>query len=79
MHIAAAVRTPVVALFGPTNEKVWAPFGEGHIVLSKELECKPCRKGMCEGIQLRDCMSAIKPDDVKKAVEEILHRQKDEE
>jgi heptosyltransferase-3 len=73
MHIAAAVRTPVIALFGPTNEKVWGPFGKGHIVLSKEFECKPCRKGMCEGVQLRECMSAIKPDDVRAAVEKILN------
>ena len=79
MHIAAAVRTPVVALFGPTNEKVWAPFGDGHIVLLKDFECKPCRKGMCEGVQLRDCMTAIKPDDVKKAVEKVLGRLKGEE
>lgn len=79
MHIAVAVSTPVVALFGPTNERIWSPFGEGHIVLSKEFECKPCKKGMCEGVQLRDCMSAIKPDDVKKAVEKVLARLKGEE
>ncbi len=79
MHIAAAVRTPVIALFGPTNEKVWGPFGKEHIVLSKDFECKPCRKGMCEGIQLRECLTAIKPDDVRVAVEKILNNVKGEE
>ena len=72
MHIAAAVNTPVIALFGPTGESTWAPYGSNHIVLSKALSCKPCRKGMCEGISLRDCMSAIKPNDVKEAVLKII-------
>jgi heptosyltransferase-3 len=72
MHIAAAVKTPVIALFGPTGESTWGPYGEQHIVLSKDLSCKPCRKGMCEGVALRECMSAIKPEDVKKAVSEKI-------
>ena len=71
MHIAAAVGTPVIALFGPTG-KEWMPYGLGNIVISKDMPCKPCKKGMCEGIELRDCMTAIKPDDVKEAVNKIL-------
>jgi len=71
MHIAAAVKTPVIALFGPTNHFVWSPYGKNNIVLTKEMPCKPCRKGMCEGISLRDCMSAIKPEEVKDAVHKI--------
>ncbi|MDP3296453.1 MAG: glycosyltransferase family 9 protein [Thermodesulfovibrionia bacterium] len=71
MHIAAAVGTPVIALFGPTG-KEWIPYGLGNIVISKDMPCKPCKKGMCEGIELRDCMTAIKPDDVKEAVLKIL-------
>ncbi len=72
MHIAAAVKTPVIALFGATDENVWGPYGKGHIVLTKNLPCKPCKKGMCQDIQLRECMTAIKPDDAKEAVSKIL-------
>ena len=72
MHIAAAVKIPVIALFGATDENVWGPYGKGHIVITKNLPCKPCKKGMCQDIQLRDCMTAIKPDDVKEAVFKIL-------
>ncbi len=72
MHIAAAVKTPVIALFGATDENVWGPYGKGHIVITKNLPCKPCKKGMCQDIQLRECMTAIKPDDVKGAVSRIL-------
>mgnify|MGYP001563031395 CR=1 FL=1 len=71
MHIAAAVGTPVIALFGPTGRE-WIPYGEGNTVISKDMPCKPCKKGMCEGIELRDCMTAIKPNDVKEAVNKIL-------
>ena len=71
MHIAAAVGTPVIAHFGPTG-KEWIPYGEGNTVVSKDMPCKPCKKGMCEGIGLRDCMTAINPDDVKEAVSKIL-------
>ncbi|MBI4697817.1 MAG: glycosyltransferase family 9 protein, partial [Nitrospirae bacterium] len=73
MHIAAAVKTPVIALFGPTG-KEWTPFGHGHIVISKEMSCKPCQKGRCEGFQMRECMEAITPEDVKEAVLRILKR-----
>ncbi|MDP3296461.1 MAG: putative lipopolysaccharide heptosyltransferase III [Thermodesulfovibrionia bacterium] len=72
MHIAAALGTPVIALFGPTGED-WIPYGKDHIVISKEMPCKPCKKGMCEGIQLRECLIAIKPEDVKEAVLKILN------
>lgn len=73
MHIAAAVKTPVIALFGPTDKNSWAPYGKGHVVIEKPFPCKPCKKGSCADIQLRDCMTAIKPDDVKKAVSTILN------
>ena len=72
MHIAAAIGTPVVALFGPTWENVWGPYGTGHTVISKDMPCKPCKKGMCEGIPLRECMEAIKPEEVKEAVSRVL-------
>jgi len=73
MHIAAAVKTPVIALFGPSGHYgEWYPHGDGHIVLTKNLPCKPCHKDMCEGVELRECMRAIKPHDVQEAVIKIL-------
>ena len=46
MHLAAAIGVPVVAIFGPTNERVTAPLG-AHDVLVHEVFCRPC--------MLRDC------------------------
>jgi ADP-heptose:LPS heptosyltransferase len=43
MHIAAGVGTPVVAIFGPTEPKWWAPYGPNHTVLILEgFPCRPC-------------------------------------
>lgn len=74
MHIAAAVGTPVVALFGPTGEIHWRPWGEQHVVVSAHLPCKPCRKGSCEGDSIRECLRAIAIDDVKVSIESVLER-----
>jgi predicted lipopolysaccharide heptosyltransferase III len=48
MHIAAAVGTPVVALFGPTDPAEWGPWGDGHVVLYRGLDCRECwRRSAC--------------------------------
>ncbi len=47
MHLAAANRTPVVAIFGSTSPLWTSPFGEGHSVIYKSLECSPCFQKTC--------------------------------
>ncbi len=47
MHIAAAVGTPTVALFGPTDPKRHRPYGIGHTVIEKPISCRPCYKRTC--------------------------------
>jgi ADP-heptose:LPS heptosyltransferase len=43
MHIAAAVGTPVVAIFGPQRKEWYGPYGSGHSVVSLEImPCRPC-------------------------------------
>ena len=51
MHIAAAVGTPVVALFGSTNHIRSGPYGEQHIVVQSGLDlgCNPCHPGRQPG------------------------------
>jgi heptosyltransferase-3 len=73
MHMAAAVQTPVVALFGPSHEALWSPWGENATVIAPPMACKPCRKGSCEGVDLRECMTAITPEAVISAIQEKLH------
>ncbi|MDE0683066.1 MAG: glycosyltransferase family 9 protein, partial [Candidatus Poribacteria bacterium] len=47
MHIAAAVGTPTVALFGPTDPLRHKPYGAGHTIIEKPVECRPCYKRTC--------------------------------
>jgi len=61
IHLAAAIGTPVVALFGPTAPWRTGPFGPGHTIIRADLECSPCFKRQCKTI---DCMKQITVDQV---------------
>ena len=65
MHIAAAVGTPTIALFGPTSPIRHGPYGENHEVLQKPVECRPCYKRECiRKDQPHLCMTEIDPNEV---------------
>jgi heptosyltransferase-1 len=69
MHIAAAVGTPVLALFGPTAPWRTGPYGKGHRVIREEIPCSPCFKKKCfEQI----CMRGISVDRVFESAKEFL-------
>lgn len=71
MHIAAAVRIPVVAIFGPTEPRWFFPYGEGHKIVIKEgFSCRPCYE-YCK-YKEPYCVTGITIDDVVKAVDEKL-------
>ena len=72
MHIAAAVGIPVVALFGPSGEFNWGPWGEGHVVIKKDLECRPCGKDGCEGSKRSRCLEEITEEEVIREVFRLL-------
>jgi heptosyltransferase II len=66
MHMAAAAGVPVVALFGPTDERKWGPWGSGHVIVSKYLACHPCKPHKCSDHQ---CMEQISTAEALEAVE----------
>lgn len=70
MHMAAAVGTPTVALFGPTAPWRTGPYGKGHRVVRTDLPCSPCFKRHCP--DRLACMSSIGVDQVLAAVHESL-------
>ncbi len=67
MHLAAAVDTPVVALFGPTAPWRTGPFGDKHHVIRTAPACAPCFKRHCENGDQR-CMTEITVERVLEAV-----------
>ncbi len=72
MHLAAAVNTPVVALFGPSGAFNWGPWGEGHVVIQKDLECVPCGQDGCEGSKVSRCLMELSPEEVVEQLERFL-------
>ena len=71
MHLAAAVGTPVVALFGPTAPWRTGPFGAGHRIVRTAPACSPCFKRECDVHRCR-CMTDIRVAHVLEATREIL-------
>ncbi len=70
MHLAAAVGTPVIALFGPTDPARTGPYGPGHRIIRGVMPCIPCFRKHCE---TGDCMRAIAVETVFSAVKEVLN------
>ncbi|MCX6538652.1 MAG: lipopolysaccharide heptosyltransferase II [Acidobacteria bacterium] len=71
MHLAAALGVPVVALFGPTNERATSPVGRrATLVLTVPAWCRPCMLRECP-LDHR-CLSGITVDRVVRAVKELL-------
>jgi heptosyltransferase-2 len=69
MHVAAAAGIPVVALFGPTDDRKWGPWGDGHTVISKRLACHPCKPHKCRD---NECMRQITADEAVAAAERLI-------
>jgi predicted lipopolysaccharide heptosyltransferase III len=73
MHIAAAMGTPVVGLFGPADPRVWGPAGQGHATIYKGIDCRPCFPSGCRRGE-ENCMRLITLDEVLPLVERILEQ-----
>jgi heptosyltransferase-2 len=89
-HLASAVGTPVVAIFGPTNADAWRPYGTvdfpgsaepsiAGYVISQRLPCSPClytgyRLGRRDGCPARTCLTTITAEHVLAAIDDLLGR-----
>jgi lipopolysaccharide heptosyltransferase I len=74
MHLAAAVGTPIVALFGPTDPIRNGPFHPADEVVYHPLPCGPCYKRSCEAYQAR-CVREIPEEEIFRAVVKRLGKQ----
>ena len=69
LHIAAAMDTPFVALFGPTDPLRHLPAAKKSLVLKSDVPCSPCYKPKCKSGK---CMETITPEEALEAVERLL-------
>jgi len=67
LHIAAGLGTKVIGLYGSVSTERSRPFGEGHVVLKKDLWCLPCEAKVCP-LGTMQCMKDLTPEEVFKAV-----------
>jgi lipopolysaccharide heptosyltransferase II len=74
MHIAAAVGTPTVSIFGPSSAASWAPRGPGHLVVQSPLPCLPCRQKGCEGMEQSRCLDELTVVEVMSAVDTQMEK-----
>jgi heptosyltransferase-2 len=80
VHVAAAVRTPVVAIFGPTNAPAWGPYPTSdprNRVVREQVACAPCIHrghsfGTPQGCPARTCLAILRSETVLAAAERAL-------
>lgn len=63
VHVAAAVGTPTITIFGPSDDLKYRPLGENHKIVKTTIECRPCGKHQCP-LSHHRCMTEIKVDDI---------------
>ena len=73
MHVAAALDTPLVAIFGSTDHIATGPFCERARILRKELPCSPCKKTHCPQGHFA-CMEQISAAEVCAMALELLKK-----
>ncbi len=66
MHVAAALRRPVVAIFGPTNPQITSPVGDTTVIIRRPVPCSPCMFRDCPIDH--PCMEQITVEEVVGAV-----------
>src|SRR3989442_3996285 len=74
MHLAAAVGTPVIALFGPTDPARTGPYGAGHTVLRSGLPCRPTFQRDWTNVVELECLTSIRPENVIEAAMRLLEQ-----
>src|SRR5690606_14219230 len=72
-HMAAAVGTPHITLFGPTSPERTAPYGSEHLVVRSSIGCAPCYRRRCPGLG-RLCMRMLSPEAVWSKLQPLLAR-----
>ncbi len=71
LHIAAAMRVPVIALFGPTASARHMPPAKSAIIMEKKPPCAPCYSTQCK-VKTHICMRDITPEQIAAEIYKII-------
>jgi heptosyltransferase-3 len=72
MHIAAAMATPTVAIFGPSGEWEWSPWQVPHRLVMSDMICRPCGQDGCGGGKVSECLTTLPVRQVLDAAQALL-------
>lgn len=73
-HLAAATGVPTLAIFGPTDPKIWGPRGERVKILYKKAHCSPCSADTRRNCFTQICLESIKIEDVMQELKDTFLR-----
>jgi heptosyltransferase-3 len=79
-HLASATNTPVISIFGPTNDLNWRPWKVKYQVIALSqaddptFACRPCGMDGCEGTKVSQCLVQMKPEMILKSIEATLKK-----
>ena len=76
-HIAAAVGTPTVTIYGPSDWFDWAPVGNRHSVIIPDMDCSPCRQKGCEDSGKSKCLDELPVEKIKAAIVSAMEKTPD--
>lgn len=71
-HIAAAVGTPTITIYGPSDWFDWAPVGDRHKVVFPDKECVPCHRKGCQDEGWSRCLEELTVEQVQAVIRETL-------
>ena len=71
-HIAAAVKTPLVVLFGPASSQRWRPWRAPAEVVQNYFACNPCAMYTCKAFDEPECIRSISVEQVMGAVDRLI-------
>ena len=71
LHLAAGMKVPIIALFGPTDARRHMPPSDKNAVFQKAMKCAPCYSGVCK-IRTHACMNEISSEEVARKVIQFI-------
>ncbi|HDD44692.1 MAG TPA: glycosyltransferase family 9 protein [Candidatus Desulfofervidus auxilii] len=71
-HLAAALGIPTFVIFGPTDAKIWQPWGKKVITFTSKTSCAPCSDEKRRNCKQRICLEDIKPEEVVEGIRRVI-------